>query len=121
MTVQIVGSIHRNVAVDIVTPAAQLSANADAVVVGSEIDARAWESLAYTIKVATNAITWTVFGANTADYSDETVVQAAASVDVGASGSYAMAQAPYAYYRVKIRSTVADVHGTATVVGIAKG
>ena len=121
MTVQMVGSTHRNVAVDIVTPVAQLSANADAVVVGSEIDARPWESLAYTIKVVTNAVTWTVFGANSADYSDETAVQAAASIGAGASGSYAVAQAPFAYYRVKIRSTVADTHGTATVCGIAKG
>ena len=121
MTVQMVGSVHRTVAVDIITPAAQLSANADAVVVGSEIDARPWGSLAYTMKVITNAVTWTVFGANSADYSDETAVQAAASVGVGASGSYAVAPAPYSYYRVKIRSTVADVHGTATIVGIAKG
>lgn len=121
MTEQMVGGIHRNVAVDIVAPAAQLSADADAVVVGSEIDARAWKSLAYTIKVVTNPVTWTVFGANASDYSDEVVVQAAASVAAGAGGSYAIGQAPYAHYRIKIRSTTAGVHGTSTVVGIAKG
>lgn len=121
MTVQIVGGIDRNVAVDVVTPAAQLSANVDAVVVGSEIDARAWNSVAYTIVVADNNVTWTVFGANAADYNDEQVVNAAAPVAAGATGNYAVAQAPYAYYRVKIRSTVGGVHGTATIRGIAKG
>lgn len=121
MTVQMVGSIHKNVAVDIVTPAAQLSANADAVVVGSEIDALAWNSVSYTIIVVGNNVTWTVFGANAADYSDEQVVNAAAPVATGATGTYAVAQAPYSYYRIKIRSTVGGVHGTATVRGIAKG
>lgn len=118
---QIVGGVHRQVAIEIVTPAAQLSANTDAVVTGSEIDARPWRSLAYTIKVATNAVTWTVFGANASDYSDEVVVNSAASVAAGSASSYAVSQAPYAYYRVKIRSTVADTPGTATIAGIAKG
>jgi len=65
-------------------------------------------------------VTWTVFGANTADYSDEVVVNAAANVAANAVSSYVVAQAPYAYYRVKIRSTVAGAHGTATVAGLAK-
>jgi len=41
---------------------------------------------------------------------------------VAAAGKsfYAVAKAPYRYYRVKIKSTVADTPGTATVVGIAK-
>ncbi len=121
MTVEIISDQHRQVAIDSVTPAAQLSANADTVVAGSEIDARAWKSVAYTIAVADNDVTWTVFGANAADYSDEIAVQAAAPVVAGATGNYAVAQAPYAYYRVKIRSTVGGAHGTATVRGIAKG
>ncbi|MHB8077435.1 hypothetical protein [Desulfosporosinus fructosivorans] len=66
-------------------------------------------------------MTWTVFGANQADYSDEVVVQAAASVNAGANASYAVERAPYAYYRVKIRSTVADTPGGANLAGIAKG
>lgn len=121
MTVEIIANQHRQVAIDRVAPAAQLSANADAVVVGSEIDALAWNSVSYTVTVADNSVTWTVFGANAADYSDEQVVSAAAPVAAGATGNYAVAQAPYAYYRVKIRSTVGGVHGTATVRGIAKG
>lgn len=121
MTVQMIANQHRQAAVDIVTPDAQTSTNADAVVAGSEIDARMWRSLAYTIKVAVNAVTWTVFGANASDYSDEVVVNSAASVAAGSASSYAVSQAPYAYYRVKIRSTVADTPGTATIVGVAKG
>lgn len=116
-----VGGTHRNVPVDIVSPAAQVSTNTDAVVIGSEIDVRPWKSVSYTIRAATNAVTWTVFGANAADYSDEAPVQGAASVAAGANGTYAVEQSPYAYYRVKIRSTVADAHGTATIRGIAKG
>ena len=121
MTMQMVGGQHRQVAIDAVGPIAKTSANADAVVVGSEIDARPWRSVAYTISVATNAVTWAVFGANAADYADEIDVSTAASVASGAASSYAVAQAPYAYYRVKIKSTVGGAHGVATVSGIAKG
>lgn len=121
MTVVLITSQHRQVAIDRVNPAPQLSADADAVVAGSEIDAQAWNSVSYTLAVVDNGVTWTVFGANAADYSDEQVVSAAAPVAVGATGAYAVAPAPYAYYRVKIRSTVGGVHGTATVRGIAKG
>lgn len=121
MAEQMVGGTHRNVPVDIVSPAAQASTNVDTVVVGSEIDARPWKSVSYTISVATNAVTWTVFGANASDYSDEAPVQGATSVSAGSNGSYAVGQAPYSYYRVKIKSTTADTHGTATVRGIAKG
>ena len=61
-----------------------------------------------------------VFGANASDYSDEQIVQAEAAVAAAGKSSYVVAQAPYRYYRVKIKSTVADTPGTATVVGIAK-
>lgn len=121
MTMQMVGGMHRTVAVDAVGPIEKTSANAYAVVVGSEIDARPWASIAYTIAVATNAVTWTVFGANSAEYNDEIDVSTEASVAAAAVGSYAVAQAPYAYYRVKVRSTVGGAHGVATVSGIAKG
>ncbi len=121
MTVQLVSNQHRQVAIDMVTPAAQNSTNVDVPLAGSEMDVRAWKSLAYTLKVATAAVTWTVFGANFADYSDEVIVQTAASVNAGANASYSVERAPYAYYRVKIRSTVADTPGSAILVGIAKG
>lgn len=121
MTVQLISNQHRQAAIDMGTPAGQISANAETVLVGSEMDMRMWKSLGYTAKVATNAVTWVVYGANSADYSDEVVVQAAASIAAGANGTYAVAQAPYAYYRVKIYSTVGGSHGTVTLAGIAKG
>jgi hypothetical protein len=110
----------RQVPIEQVAPAAQPSVDADTVVAGSGIDARGWRSVAYTIKVATNDVDWTVFGANAADYSDEVAVQAEATVAAAAAGSYAVSPAPYAYYRVKIHSHVPGAHGSATVVGIAK-
>jgi hypothetical protein len=101
-----------------VAPTPLLSTNS--LVALAEIDTGHWKSLAYTIAVATNSVDWTVFGANADDYSDEQVVQAEASVAAAATGTYAVAQAPYRYYRVKIKSTVPGDHGTATVRGIAK-
>jgi len=101
-----------------VAPTAQTSTDAYATI--GAIDTGPWKSLAYTMKVATFAITWTVYGANLADYSDETVVQAEANVAVGTVGTYVVAQAPFRYYRAKIKSTVGGSHGVATFVGIAK-
>lgn len=121
MTVQMIASAHRQVAVDAVGPLEQAGTNAAAVVTGSEVDARGWRSLAYTIAVADETLTWTVYGANQADFADEVVVNAGADVAAGAASSYAVAQAPYAYYRVKIVNKVADVVGTATVSAILKG
>lgn len=121
MTVQLIANAHRQVAVDIVTPAAQLSVDAETVLAGSEIDARMWTTLAYTVAVATNAVKWAVYGANASDYSDETAVQALTNVAASAKGAYTASPAPYAYYRVKIQPNVAGVQGTVTLCGIAKG
>lgn len=101
-----------------VAPAGLLSTNS--FVALAPVDARAWQSLSYTIKVATQSVDWEVFGANASDYSDEVSVQAAAAVVAAGKSSYSTAQAVWGFYRVKIKSTVNDVHGTATVVGIAK-
>jgi hypothetical protein len=101
-----------------VAPAGLASTNS--LVALGAIDTGPWKSLAYTIKVATASIDWTVFGANAADYSDEVVVQAEAAVAAAGVGSYVVAQAPFRHYRIKIKSTVADTPGTATAVGIAK-
>ena len=84
------------------------------------MDVRPWRSLSYTIVVATQAVNWSVFGANASDFSDEVAVLAAATVVAGATSSYASTQFPYAYARVKVIDTVGGVHGTATVYGIAK-
>ena len=64
--------------VDIVAPVGQLSTNAYVVLTGSGMDLRAWRSLAYTLAVITNDVTWEVYGANASDYSDEQAVQAGA-------------------------------------------
>ena len=101
-----------------VAPAALASTGS--LVALAPIDCGPWLSLSYTIKVVTNNVDWVVYGANLADYSDEVVVQAQATVAAAATGSYAVAQAPYRYYRVKIIDTTPPNHGTATVVGIAK-
>ena len=121
MTEQLVGGPQRFVVVEETGAIEQASVNTDAVVDGSEIDARPWSSLAYTIAVATNDVTWTVFGANSSDYSDEVAVNGPASVAAAAASSYAVDPAPYGHYRVKIKSTVGGAHGVATVAGLAKG
>lgn len=101
-----------------VAPAGLLSI--DTLVALAPMDTGPWLSLAYTIAVVDNDLDWTVFGANESDYSDEQVVQAEAQVDAGATGTYVVAQAPYRYYRVKIKAAISAAQGTATVVGIAK-
>ena len=118
MTLTTVESGNRQVEVEIAAPAALLST--DNYVALAPIDARAWRSVAYTIAVITNDLKWTVYGANASDYSDEQAVQAEATVAAAATGTYAVAQAPYAYYRVKIKANVGGAQGTATVRGIAK-
>jgi len=103
-----------------VAPAAQDSVDALTVLAGSAMDARPWKSVCYTIHVTGNTVAWTVFGANASDYSDEVVVQAEAPVAANANGAYAVAQAPYGFYRVKIRSNAAGLPGTALLRGICK-
>lgn len=85
------------------------------------VDTGTGRSLVYTLKVATNNLLWTVYGANVSDYSDEVVVQAEAQVNAGAVGSYSTTQAVYRYYRAKIKAAVADAQGTATINGLVKG
>jgi hypothetical protein len=99
---------------------AQASTNATVVVAGAEIDATQYQSVAYTIVVVTNDVKWSVWGANAADYSDESAVLAAAAVTAGTSSSYTSSVAPFRYYRVKIIDSVGGTHGTATVNGVAK-
>ena len=112
---------HAGLYVDIVAPVGQLSTASTVVLAGAELDARGFRSLAYTVKVATQSVDWSVFGANASDYSDEVAVQAATTVVAGAAGSYVVAQAPYSFYRCKLIDTVGGVHGTATIRGILKG
>lgn len=105
----------------IVSPAAQASTNAYAAITGSTLTMKEYLALAYTIKVATNAIKWKVQGANSSDFSDAVDVQAEATVAAAAVGYYAVSIAPYIYYRVVIIDDAAPNHGTVTLVGVAKG
>jgi len=103
-----------------VAPVAQASTNDPAVLAGSAMDARPWKSVAYTVKNITQTITWWVYGANAADYSDEVIVQGPTDVLAAAASSYAVAQAAFAFYRAKIESKVDGAHGVVTLCGIAK-
>lgn len=118
MTVSLVNSGSMQVPVEQVAPDAQASTASYVVLAGSEIDARAWKSLSYTIGIITNSVYWKVFGANAADYSDEVEVQGETSVAAAAFGSYSVVPPPFAYYRVKIKNNAGI--GTATLRGIAK-
>lgn len=111
----------RQVEILAVAPDAQAGTNDPAVLDGSEIDARAWRSVAYTVVNADQTITWWVYGANASDYSDEVIVDGPSDVAAGAADSYAVAQAPYGYYRVKFENKVNDTVGTLTCRVIAKG
>lgn len=86
----------------------------------TELDLRKRTSLSYTILVATQNVRWSVYAGNAPDFSDESVIQAEATVLVGAVGTFSTALAVFAYYHVKLRSAVAGVPGTATVTGLAK-
>jgi hypothetical protein len=99
-------------------PDPQVSTASYVVLAGSEMDVRAFLSLALTILIATQSTYWKVFGANASDFSDEVEVKAEASVAAGAADSYAVSIAPFSYYRVKIKDNAG--HGTATFRGIAK-
>jgi hypothetical protein len=111
----------RQVEIEHVAPAAQASTNSVAVVAGSEIDARAWRTLAYTIRNSgAQTITIWVYGANAASYADEVIVSGPTDVLTTAATSYAVSPAPYGYYRVKVDAKVDGQQGEATVVGIAK-
>lgn len=95
--------------------------DAYAAVTEVSVDAAQYASVAYTIAVATNAIKWTVYGANQSDYSDEQVVQAEATVAASATGTYAVAQAPYRYYRIKIKASVGGSQGAVVAAVMLKG
>jgi hypothetical protein len=108
--------------IDLVNPAAQNTTDTYAAVTGSTMDVRAFRSVSYTIvnSAGANAIHWKVQGANVSDYSDAVDVKAEASVAAAAIDSYAVAQAPYSYYRVVVKSAGAGNVGIANVHGVAK-
>ena len=118
MSVSTVNAGGVNVQIEAVAPSGQVSTGSYAVVTGSELDARAWKTVAYTIGIITNSVYWKVFAANSSDYSDEVEVKAETSVAAAGFDSYSVSPAPFSYYRVKIKSNAGA--GTATVRGVAK-
>ncbi len=92
----------------------------DAYTARAPIDVRGYRSLSYTLLATVQTLKWTVYGANLSDYSDEVVVQAEATVAAGAVGSYAVTQAPFGYYRVKVANNAGGVVGTAQIQAYAK-
>jgi len=110
------GSVQRQMEI---ASATQSSVNAETVVDGSEIDARAWDAVTYSVVVATKTITLNVYGALDASYSDERQLQTG-DVAAAAVGYYTTTPPLYSYYRLKILSKVEGQHGDATVRGLAK-
>lgn len=125
MTVQKIITGTREKEIDVVAPAAQLSTDAYAAITDGNIDARGFSTLSITIAVITNAVTWEVYGANKADFSDEVVAQAGATVAAGAKGSFTLGAIAtgfsyFAFYRVKIKATTPGSQGTATITAFQK-
>lgn len=120
MAAVLVGNSQKQVPVDIVGPISQAGTDSTVVVAGSEIDGTTWDTISYTIKVTTFGLTWSVFGANVADYSDETAVLTPTAVASGNTGSYISIGLPFRFYRAKIVNTVGGSNGNAVVNGIAK-
>ena len=96
------------------------STSSTVMVPGTDFDCTIFGTLGITAKAATNAVTWSVWGANLPDYSDAVIVQTAASIAAGAVGGFTTFFAAYAYYFVKAVDTVGGTHGTLTVNVLAK-
>jgi len=92
-----------------------------AVLDGSELDTRAWRSIDYTLSVFTHSADWQTFGDNASNFGAEVAVSASATVASAATGSYTIANAPYQYYRIKVRSTVAGSPADVSLYGLLTG
>lgn len=105
-----------------VAPADQASANAYADVAGTKIDAAGKTRVVYTITNghAANVLSWKVL----ASIDDVTYIEIEAEADLAASASSSWVasatETSYRYFKVQIKSKVADTPGTAQVRGYAK-
>jgi hypothetical protein len=120
VAVDVEGRVFTGTSYEITAPAAQASTNDPALLVGSQIDARDWLTVSYTVVNAAQTIIWWVYGANSASYADKVIVKGPSDVLASATDSYAVSPAPYAYYCVWIDSKVDAAFGTVTCVGITK-
>jgi len=105
-----------------VTVSAQASTD-DYADCGAALDATHTASVSYTIlnKHATRVLHWKVLADNDAAFTAPVTIQAEADIAGAASATYAVAQAPYRYYKVQIQSQDAGLACTADLFGIAKG
>lgn len=102
-----------------VNPTAQASVAAYADVAGSTLDTLYFKSVSYTLINADQTITYQILAGNRADFADAVVVKTANILAAG-TDTYAVAQAPYRYYKVQIKDAVGGTHGTTGVYGLAK-
>jgi len=119
MTMTTIVNGDRHTQVDSVS-VTQTSTNTDVIVTGSNLDARGYSALSYTVAAATNDLDYTVYGANVSDFSDKVAIVAKNTCTAGTTETYAVTPPPYAYYCVYLDATVDATHGTLTVNGIAK-
>jgi hypothetical protein len=89
---------------------------------GSDVDSTLFSTIGYTVQNTggTNTISFTVTGANRADFSDEVVVQASANVASNAAGSFSTFFAAFRYYRIKAKSTSGGNASTVQVAAVLK-
>lgn len=102
------------------TAAYPAAVQTDSYVARVSLDCRGYRSYAVTLIASVQDVKWTVYGANASDYSDEVAVQSEATVAAGAVGSYSTTQAPFAYYRAKVKNAAAGVVGTAALQAVGK-
>jgi hypothetical protein len=118
MTLQAITHLNAR-SIDLAACAAQNGTDTAAVVTGSELDNRPFLQTGYAIYVATNTLTWYVYGARLSTFADEVLIY---SGDVLAGGHSTNDTASYyPYSRVKIVNKVAGSVGVATVTGLARG
>lgn len=98
----------------------QVTTDAYADVVGSLVDTKWLTSLSYTIENTdgANDLDWQVLASN--DGGEFVVVKAEDTVGEGAVDIYAVAQAPYRYYKVQVKATSGGNQADALVSYIAK-
>lgn len=106
---------------NIVTPV-QASVNDSTLVAGSILNAGRAQSISYTISnTGAQSIDWEVRAGNQADLSDSIVAQAFEAVAADAEKGYGVANPPYMFYGIYIKSTSSGQHGEATIAGASKG
>lgn len=106
---------------DVVTPTPQASTDPVVVVAGSELDASIFQAVSYTLEnTGANSIDVGVYRGNLADFSDE--AQDGSDFVIAAAGfaSFAAANPPFRFYRLKVNASAGGSQGQITAVGVAR-